>query len=661
MEPVVWKKNIEISPNNYNQVKKIIEFLTLLTDTSQKYIGLKRLENYFSENHLFERIPLKYIIYNDEFNFWNNDKISFKKGNNYKILEDFIDIEISKGNKKINIPKEIIKIFKKYKADKYFSGDLLVSAGPNNEMIVDPGIGSSRCGKLIGRFLSLYPNITDVTHFLTSSLNDSNAVIAEVRYIFEDEKFNEISNNPNVYEYAINLNTDNDESKINLSIDTLSVGLDNRGLYLWSEKLNKEVIPQFTNAVNGIAVNNRIYKFLYMLSRSRYEDFKPVIPDYFENRTWYPRIEYDGIIICREKWRLDKQFSIESKNNWENAFERWKNRVKIPSIIGVSLGEAPIIYDLENPLHLKLLKKLSNKKGESQISFVEVPEITNWKEKSISQDIYSFFSSNQVHTEINKDLYQYRTDISKNLVNNKMISIVIYPSLYMINPLIVIRNLLAKMVDDNYNFFFIQYVDEQKRSLRIRFWNYSNNFLNRIIKKLNKEVNSKEIYGYKINNFMPEYSRYSGKELFETSLKVFQLDSKVALKIADMEKEDQELAAIYTAIAMLKKMEVEYDALLTALNISSKEINKHSLVSTKLDNFKKKYGNFCSEFDKKVDYYEFQKYKGLEKNKYYSVAVSFLHMHFNRFLGPSRDEEEKLNINILEYMKMKLDKEKYGC
>ena len=47
------------------------------------------------------------------------------------------------------------------------------------------------------------------------------------------------------------------------------------------------------------------------------------------------------------------------------------------------------------------------------------------------------------------------------------------------------------------------------------------------------------------------------------------------------------------------------------------------------------------------------------KPKYYSVVISLIHMHFNRFLKPTKKEEYQLNLNILEYEKVKSDRKKY--
>lgn len=46
--------------------------------------------------------------------------------------------------------------------------------------------------------------------------------------------------------------------------------------------------------------------------------------------------------------------------------------------------------------------------------------------------------------------------------------------------------------------------------------------------------------------------------------------------------------------------------------------------------------------------------------KYYSILLSFIHMHVNRYLAPSKKEERNVYLSILEYYRIKEDAKKYG-
>ena len=128
--------------------------------------------------------------------------------------------------------------------------------------------------------------------------------------------------------------------------------MDDQGIYLWSEDLHRKVKPKFTNAINGLAVKNKMYRFLFFLSRERYEDFKPVLPEYLEKKVWSPRLEYKNVIIRREQWKLDTQFMVEKDKDFKKAINDWRSRYNVPKIIGVSLGEAPTIPSDPKPYTL---------------------------------------------------------------------------------------------------------------------------------------------------------------------------------------------------------------------------------------------------------------------------------------------------------------------
>lgn len=653
------KKNISLPRN----IQLLIELLGKLTDTKQEYNGWHKLENLFCEDYLYEKIPLKNVVYSDEFNVWHDTKIKFKQGENYKILREFIDEKISEGNHQIEIPKNITDLMMLKDKNKLLSGDILINSNDDQtKLILDEGIGSSRCIKLLGRYLSFYPHRDQVASFLSKSLNIRNAVFAEVRMNFNDEKFQQINNSVNPYPYEINLNCLPSKSKIDLDINTLSVGVDNRGIYLWSEELNKEVVPQFTNAINGLAVDSKLYKFLYLLARVRYEDFKPVIPGYLENRIWEPRITYQNIIIRREQWKFDMQFELEAKENFMTALINWKKRLKIPSIIGVSCGEAATVYNFENKTHLRLLKKFITKNKLANITFVEIPEISEWKCRKIKQEILSFYISPSLPLlNSSAELSDYRPTSSKLFINKGMISVVLYPSFYLKNELLVITRLINKL-NGKFKLFFVRYNDDDKKSLRLRFWDFSHEFLFSLAESLEQLCKKQIIDDYIFNRFKPEYGRYGGENAMAKCLLIFEKDSQLALKTLDMEADQQELAAIYSSIILLKTLGYNFKKLITLLNVESKKISKHSPIIKDIDCFLKEETKFCDEcleISSIISSFINSIYKTSDKKRG-TFILSILHMHLNRFLRLSNEDEKNIYIKILEFMKIEEDKSKHG-
>lgn len=664
-EPTCAAENLEIAGKGItDNVKVAIDFLTYFLDTKQEYKGWAKLKNYFSENYLFERVPLTKVIYTDEFNGWDNDEIEYHKGKNYTLLEDFITSQIMQNKTKIDIPEELFKGTER-EFHHNMSGDLLVSIMAN-KLILDSGIGSSSEGKIIGRFIQIYPTEErkKVINFLNDSLSD-NEISAEVRYLFKDHKFAAISNNINPYKYEINLNSIKDDSKYELAVDSLSVGLDDKGIYLWSEDLHKKVIPRFTNSVNGLAVNKKMYRFLFLLSKERYESFKPVIPEYLENRIWSPRLEYKGIIIRREQWKLDSKFNLEQEHDFKKAINNWRSRYNVPKIVGVSFGEAPTVFDLDNDLHLQTLKKIIHKNDDDQINFVEIPEITERHNANIIQGVFSFYVDSMKNSNLDQyTLSEYREDLDELTYSNGFLSFILYPSLFLKNPIEVIYEVLQKAKIDKH-YFFIQYNDNNKPSLRLRVWKANDKLLTNILNVLDQLLKQQIIDDFELVNFRPEYSRYGGKALFSDVLQVFEVDSRLALMTINMSETDNKLFAILSAISVLEKANIDFEYLAAFILTKKQIISKHSSIASQLNNFKKE-THYCNR--QNIDHYSKAILKYVDKvrkkyadckPKYYSVLASLLHMHFNRFLKPTEKEENQVNLEMLEYEKIKTDKEKY--
>ena len=124
--------------------------------------------------------------------------------------------------------------------------------------------------------------------------------------------------------------------------------------------------------------------------------------------------------------------------------------------------------------------------------------------------------------------------------------------------------------------------------------------------------------------------------------------------------------AILSAVYTFEKADVDFDYLAKFILTRDQKISKHSSVVSQLFSFEKEspildsqnidnYADTILKYLNKVK----DKYSNY-KPKYYSVLVSLLHMHFNRFLKPTQSEERQLNLDMLEYEKVKSDRKKYG-
>ncbi|MDE7056583.1 MAG: hypothetical protein K2O64_05020, partial [Lactobacillus sp.] len=156
-----------------------------------------------------------------------------------------------------------------------------------------------------------------------------------------------------------------------------------------------------------------------------------------------------------------------------------------------------------------------------------------------------------------------------------------------------------------------------------------------------------------------------GEALFNDALKVFESDSNLALKTRDMSREKIKLLTILSAAYTLEKANVNFEYLSKFILTKDQRISKHSRVVSQLVDFEKEshifnnrnvdtYAAPILKYLKKVK----EKY-GSGKPKYYSILTSLLHMHFNRFLKPTKIEEYQLNLTMLEYEKVKSDRKKY--
>lgn len=658
-----------------NSIKLMVDLLIKLADSTLQRKGWNKLKQYLLENYSFELLPLKKIVYDPQFSFWKDDTTKIELGANYKILRDFIDAGIKENKHVINLDSNLVDSLAMPKGS--FSGDLIIESGykSNGEpyQILSEGISSPRIGKIVGRFLDIYTKAgrKENLSMMNYVFNSLDAIPAEVK-IF-DNNVEAIINNYTVSSFEINVNTKSNGTD-EFKLDDLFVGVDERGIFLWSKSMQREVMPTFTNSINPNKVKNDIFSFLATLTHERYETFNPLLPSFVEDRTWFPRVSFKNIIISREKWRFDSTFLKRYKEDFYKEFMGWKLRNNVPNIVGLTVGESPTVYNLNNANHVDLIRKFINKVNPSKIAFVEMPEVSAWKTSKISQECIPFYVvQNDLHSENKlqfiKENYYFRSDLDTLSFKDGWLSLKILFSPNSLAPLEVMNKLGRIMASERISYFFVQYKDNNFNSLRIRFPNLDDKILVKTFYTMasffDKLKSKGKIFDYYFDNFRPEYGRYGGLTLYPYILDFFIHDSYFAEQFFALDKNDSKYISVLSCLMLIKPLKLTYDELQKLFQIGNNEISKHSLIVKNVTNVSSKYVEVLNSKKSHNLITAENKFiskalaTGYSKYQILNIIKSLFHMHINRILGPKIKNEREVYIQVIEYLKIEEMRKKY--
>jgi thiopeptide-type bacteriocin biosynthesis protein len=165
------------------------------------------------------------------------------------------------------------------------------------------------------------------------------------------------SNRP--YEIAMGTNSSRGREHT-LPLSDLVVGCTERGMYLKSRSLGREVIPKAGHALDYQSSPN-VYRFLREVGLERMRPWFPIEWKAMEGAPFLPRLRYGKVVIQPATWRLNENTSVLCKDmpaaQWLEGFGQWRTLWKVPRYVYMIEGDNRILLDLEHPLHLDVLQK----------------------------------------------------------------------------------------------------------------------------------------------------------------------------------------------------------------------------------------------------------------------------------------------------------------
>lgn len=218
---------------------------------------------------------------------------------------------------------------------------------------------SGNAGRLLGRFCSEKSKIRDLVYEISQKEQSlkSDEILAEIAHLPES-RIGNVIRRPQLRTFEIPYLANSILDKEHqIFVEDLYISIRNNNLFLRSKKHNKEVIPYLTNAHNYSNNSLPLYHFLcdynsQNLRNSLLFDWGDLSKIY----NFFPRVEYDNLILSKAKWKIDseeiKYFKkIIKSDNLEYLFDKideWRKLRQIPQWIQWLQGDNSLVINLQN-------------------------------------------------------------------------------------------------------------------------------------------------------------------------------------------------------------------------------------------------------------------------------------------------------------------------
>lgn len=661
-------ENINISLDNSiaDSVCEAYQWIWNAFGFSKKYIEekdsfLSKFIDTYGEN---TKVPIKHLYMNSLglenliYKFKKDDTLKLNEINTL-ILKKINDCMLNK-NKEINLDDINLKFNNSNTEDLPIDLEVYgrivfpdITNKSNYAFIVNNSIYGDSLGSSFGRFSDLIDNNNFFIN-LNKYYDSDDIEFLQIFHESYDYKLQNVMRNSDILNHHIKLNLYDNLNSID--INDISIVAKNNKLYLWSDKLNKQIKLTKLHMLNPIHLPN-IYQVMLNIDK-----FNECIPNLsiFRNLTSYtysPRIKYKNIILKPMTWTIYDYFITEfNEDKWTLYFKDFKETYNLDKYVNALWADNKLLINTEDCDDIKTLFNILKKNKillMEEIYGLNYHQLIEGNNNSyLSEIVIPLISNNKTNKLIDppKDISTHKHYLLRDnyvyiklYINATKIDLVLTDYLY---------PFIKDLIEDSYidEMFFIRYYEERSH-LRIRLKGNNENLLtiipsiNNFFKKLNQFSLSDDI---SFNIYNPEINRYGGEKYFRFVEKFFYYESIFVMKVLSKIKDkiiNLPIEAILVAslISMFKSMNLSYDECCEFINIndkSKKDVIKYrdyrntiiNIIQNKYEDSKSEIKEINALIYEKDSKSELKKLKEIkDKNYMYSIVNSLIHMSCNRF------------------------------
>lgn len=241
-----------------------------------------------------------------------------------------------------------------------FSVKFALYGDPATPKIHYQGCSGPSAANLLGRFCHLDEQLEqDVRrHLVKEQQLIPQAILAEIVHLPDGRPGNVIAR-PTLRPYEIVVLADSAvDPDHQISLQDLSVYIQHGQVCLWSDRLQKRIIPRLSNAHNFSQRSLGIYRFLSSLAQQSVRLPMYSWPDDMLLLPFLPRVEIDHCIVSCARWRLPRSALITLLKQLPDNAECWTDfalRYQLPAELCYSVGDNTLTVNLRHISQLRLL------------------------------------------------------------------------------------------------------------------------------------------------------------------------------------------------------------------------------------------------------------------------------------------------------------------
>ncbi|MCT9139772.1 lantibiotic dehydratase [Streptomyces violarus] len=400
--------------------------------------------------------------------------------------------------------------------------------------------GSLTVGATFGRFADLI-GVTDELKGLVTHRNDGSTPL-QLRFAPNSPRHTNVSQVPDILTEQLTVGVfPQDTGKDRIDWRDLDVVAHGDRLRLAHRTTGEPVTPLSLSALALDLTAPAVARFLHETATCPFPPLMPWSWGAMEQLPFLPRVRWGRVIIKPARWNVP--VSLTERNStwsqWVEALDAWREAWRVPRFIQISTSDEICSLDLDNSLHLRLLRQeLFSREVEVTENLAANANAFGWIGGHANELVVPLRSRSEgagrPAPKIRASLPVVRKRLPAYSPGSEWLYAKIYATPELHDTLLTSRlpsfvNDIAPHIDQ---WFYIRYQDPDPH-LRLRLHGASYELVQYVLPKLHtflEMLRDERLLGrWVLDTYEPEFQRYGGAELIRGAESLFSLDSTSAI------------------------------------------------------------------------------------------------------------------------------------
>ncbi|GGE61891.1 hypothetical protein GCM10011413_30320 [Pedobacter psychrotolerans] len=541
-----------------------------------------------------------------------------------------------------------------------------------DDLVIIDQIGGVTANALAGRFSMASDDVTDFCEEISNVEESANPEVLffDVAYMVEANVDN-INRRKLVYNHQLSI-LNYDTSASPLLLNDIQISVRNDQVILRSKSLNKRLMPRMASAYNYTRSDLAVFRLLCDLQHQGIQSSLLLPLDgIFPDLDYYPRLQYQNIVLNTQKWRVNKEAFFPGKVQLSvDACREFLTKIGISGFFKTGLSDQTLCFNLSSNEDLNALMQFIQKQKSIYLEEVILPKqnvvVDEESKPYLTQFILSITHNERIYNGaslINVDSTAHVQQVF--LPGKEWLYFEIFCHQQRADEILVsvIDQFLQAHRQAIKSWFFIRY-NENGNHLRFR----ANLYHEEDGQKLNASfadylfpyLTSGLVSDFYSRAYKREIERY-GSDLIGDVEMHFSVDSNFVLSVLQSQTDSfSKYSFCAEIVAQLLQREVfEGEEIRRIIKLASDSFNhEHHLEATDFKKLNQQYQSYKSHTVAPLDEYQLECFTGLvqslvallkdmEPNRKTKLFTDLIHMHVNRLFNKNQRTHEMVMYYFL--------------